>query len=61
VSPGCRSDQALADGRPRPARLTTTMLMLYFTLAAGFHIEAGAKSVFGGMAAGLMVLFAAMT
>jgi hypothetical protein len=37
------------------------MLMLYFTLAAGFHIEAGAKSVFGGMAAGLMVLFAAMT
>jgi hypothetical protein len=43
------------------ARLTTAMLMLYFTLAVGFHIKAGAKSVFGGMAAGLMVVFAAMT
>jgi hypothetical protein len=36
------------------------MLILYFTLAVGFHTKAAEKRVFGGMAAGLMILFVAM-
>lgn len=41
---------------PALARLTTGMLTLYFTLAVGFHIKARDRSVFAGMATGLMVL-----
>jgi preprotein translocase subunit SecG len=46
---------------PGLARLTTTMLTIYFVLAVGFHVKARDRSVAAVGAAANAAIFAALT